>query len=335
MIKEVINKLVNKVDLTSEETKWAFEEIMSGKATDAQISAFITALRMKGETISEITSAARVLRDKAVIIKPDYDVLDNVGTGGDEVGTFNISTISAIVISACGVKVAKHGNRAVSSKTGSADLLETLGVKLDIPASKSLEILDKIGICFLFAQSYHPSMKYAAPVRRETGIRSIFNIIGPLSNPASATLQVLGVYDKSLVKPLIQVLHNLGLKKALVVHGDEGLDEISTTTTTTAAKLFDGKISYFTINPKDYDIQPTSLSDLLGGDAIENAQIARNILNGELGPKRDAVLLTSAFSINLYKPELSINQCLELAAKTIDSSKALEQLEKFIELTNA
>jgi anthranilate phosphoribosyltransferase len=307
---------------------------MEGEATNAQIGSFLTAMRLKGETIDEITACAMVMRDKCTKISPKTDVLDIVGTGGDEASTFNISTIASFVISAGGVPVAKHGNRSVSSKCGSADLLETLGIKIDLTAEQSAKILDEIGMCFMFAPTYHASMKYAAPVRRELGIRTIFNILGPLANPAGANMQLLGVYDENLVEPLASVLANLGVKRAMVVHGHDGLDEITLSSTTTICEVADGKLNSFFITPEQLGFKRCQLSDLVGGSPTENAQIALDILNGEKGPKRDVVVLNSAFCLYMSHNNITLRECVKMAEEIIDTKKAKQQLEKFIALSN-
>ncbi|HHW46702.1 MAG TPA: anthranilate phosphoribosyltransferase [Clostridiales bacterium] len=334
MIKEAIQKLLNGEDLSFEMTEAVMDEIMSGNATNAQIASFITAMRMKGETIDEITACATIMRKCGVKLQHDGDVLDIVGTGGDQAYTFNISTISSFVISAAGVPVAKHGNRSVSSKCGSADVLEALGVKIDIPVSRSEQILKEIGLCFLFATNYHPSMKYAAPVRRELGVRTIFNILGPLASPANATYQLLGVYDENLVEPLARVLCNLGVKKAMVVHGHDGLDEISLTTSTTVCEVNDGNLNSFFLDPRQLGFEYCKPEDLTGGDPQQNAEIARRVLSGEKGPKRDVVLLNSAVCLYMFYDHLTLRDCVRLASEIIDSGRALEQLNKFVELTN-
>ena len=275
MIKKAIHKLLNKEDLSFDMTKSVMDEIMSGSATEAQIASFITAMRMKGETIDEITACATIMRKYGAKLKHDGDVLDIVGTGGDQAYTFNISTISSLVISAAGVPVAKHGNRSVSSKCGSADVLEALGVKIDIPAARSEKMLKEIGICFMFAPYYHSAMKYAAPVRKDLGARTIFNILGPLASPADANMQLLGVYDENLVEPLARVLCNLGIKKAMVVHGHDGLDEISLTTSTTVCEVNNGKLNSFFLDPRQFGFEYCKPQDLMGGDPQENARIAR------------------------------------------------------------
>ena len=334
MIKEAIQKLLNRENLSFEMTKSVMDEIMNGKATNAQIASFIIAMRMKGETIDEITACATIMRKCGTKLKYDGDVLDIVGTGGDQSYTFNISTVSSFVISAAGVPVAKHGNRSVSSKCGSADVLEALGVKIDIPPSKSEKILKEIGICFMFAAYYHPSMKYAAPVRKELGVRTIFNILGPLSSPANASLQLLGVYDENLVEPLARVLSNLGVKKAMVVHGHDGLDEISLTTSSTVCEVNNGYLNSFFLDPRQFGFEYCKPEDLIGGGPEENAEITRKILSGEKGPKRDIVLLNSAVCLYMFYNNITMRECVKMAQDTIDSGRAMEQLNKFIKLSN-
>ncbi len=335
MIQEAIYQIINKQNLSLEQTKTVMEEIMEGRATNAQIGSFLTAMRMKGETIEEITACAKVMREKCTKIRPDTDVLDIVGTGGDEAYTFNISTVSAFVISAGGVPVAKHGNRSVSSKCGSADLLEALGVNIALTAEQSAQILDKIGICFMFAPTYHASMKYAAPVRKELSVRTIFNILGPLSNPAGANMQLLGVYDENLVEPLARVLANLGVKRAMVVHGHDGLDEVTLCDTTTICEVNNGKLNSFFISPEQLGLIRCQPSDLVGGDPRENALIARDILNGQKGPKRDVVILNSALCLYMSHNHITLRECVRMAEMLIDSGAANNQLQKFISLSNS
>ena len=334
MIQQAIYKVLNRENLSLEMTKDVMDEIMSGNATNAQIASFITALRMKGETIDEITACAMIMRKYGLKVKHEGDVLDIVGTGGDEAFTFNISTVSSILISAAGIPVAKHGNRSVSSKCGSADVLEALGVKIDISVEKSEQILKEIGICFLFAPLYHSSMKYAAPVRRELGVRTIFNILGPLSSPADANLQLLGVYDENLVEPMARVLANLGVKRAMVVHGHDGLDEVSLSAKTTVCEVNGGQVNSFFLDPHQFGFEYCKPEDLIGGDPALNAQIARSILSGDKGPKRDIVLLNSAVCLYMSYNNITLRECVKLAAKTIDSGKAMEQLNSFIRLSN-
>jgi anthranilate phosphoribosyltransferase len=308
-------------------------EIMEGKASEIQMAAYLAAMSVKGETIDEITASAAGMRKHCIRILHDMDVLEIVGTGGDHSNSFNISTTSALVISAAGIPVAKHGNRASSSRTGSADVLEALGIDITIPPERSLHLLQNINICFLFAQNYHISMKYVAPVRRELGIRTIFNILGPLVNPAGAKMELLGVYEPELIEPMAKVLCNLGVKRGMVVYGHDGIDEISSSAPTTVCELRDGFIKTYEIEPEQFGIQRSKKEDLLGGSPQENAGITRKILSGEKGPKRDAVLLNCAAAIHIAKPEISIKEGVDIAAQAIDSGKASEQLEQFIALS--
>ncbi|NLK86421.1 MAG: anthranilate phosphoribosyltransferase [Clostridiaceae bacterium] len=335
MIKEAINILLDRQDLTFDMAGSVMDEIMSGNATNAQIASFITAMRMKGESIDEITACAAIMRKYGNKLRYEGDLLDIVGTGGDKAHTFNISTVSSIVVSAAGVPVAKHGNRSVSSKCGSADVLEALGVKIDIPVSRSERILKEIGLCFMFAPSYHSSMKYAAPVRKEMGVRTIFNILGPLANPASVNMQLLGVYDENLAEPLARVLVNLGVKKAMVVHGHDGLDEISLTTSTTVCEVNNGHLNSFFLDPRQFGFDYCKPGDLTGGGPQENADIARKLLGGEKGPKRDSVLLNSAVCLYMFYSNITLRECVQMAADVIDSGRAMEQLNRFVMLSNA
>ena len=334
MIREAIHSVTEKENLSYETAKKVMDEIMSGSATSAQIAAFLTGLRMKGETIDEITACATVMREHCTKLNHDCEVVEIVGTGGDEAYTFNISTVAALIIAAAGVPVAKHGNRSVSSKCGSADLLEALGVELNLTAAQSEEVLAKTGICFMFAPVYHASMKHAAPVRREIGTRTIFNILGPMANPAGATIQLLGVYDKSLVEPLAQTLLNLGVKRAMVVYGNDGLDEISLSDTTTVCEVRDGRLESYTLDPRELGFPLYPLSELVGGDARENAQIALRILKGEeQGAKRQIVLLNAAACLYMAGKADTISNGVKLAAEMIDSGKAYKQLEAFVQAT--
>ena len=335
MIQEAIYNVINNVSMSQEMTEKVMDEIMNGDASSAQIASFITGMRMKGETIDEITALAKSMRKHSTKLNHTGDVLDIVGTGGDEAFTFNISTVSAIVLAAAGVKVAKHGNRSVSSKCGSADVLEALGVKIDIPVQKSEQLLEEIGICFMFATMYHPSMKYAAPVRRELGVRTVFNILGPLSNPTNANLTLLGVYDENLVEPMARVLANLGVKRAMVVHGHDGLDEISLSTTSTVCEVNNGHINSFFLDPKQYGLELCKPEDIIGGDVQTNAEIARNILKGEKGPKRDIVILNSAVCLYMTNSNMTIRECITYIEDIIDSGKAFQKLEEFIKKSNS
>jgi anthranilate phosphoribosyltransferase len=333
MIKEAIIQAAKRENLSYECAEGVMHEIMEGKASEIQMAAYLAAMSVKGETIEEITASAAGMRKHCVRILHNMDVLEIVGTGGDHSNSFNISTTSALVISAAGFPVAKHGNRASSSRTGSADVLEALGVDIKIPPEQSLHILKTINMCFLFAQNYHISMKYVAPVRRELGIRTIFNILGPLVNPAGANMELLGVYEPELLEPMAKVLCNLGVKRGMVVFGHDGLDEISISSPTSVCELRDGFIKSYEITPEQFGLKRCNKDDLLGGTPPENAQITRNVLSGEKGPKRDAVLLNSAAAIHIAKPEISIEDGIVLAAEAIDSGKASKQLEQFIALS--
>lgn len=334
MIKEAIYKVLNGSDLTYEEAKGVMEEMMDGTATQAQMGGFLTALRMQGETIDEITAFATVMREKGIKLKPEREVIDIVGTGGDEAGTFNISTTSAFVVAAGGVPVAKHGNRSVSSKSGAADVLEYLGAEVALSPKQNEEVLKKTNMCFMFAQTYHSSMKYAAPVRKELGARTVFNILGPLSNPAAATMQLLGVYDKKLAKPLAQVLSNLGVTRGVVVCGEDGLDEITLTGETTVYEIRFGEITSYNITPEQFGLKRCELSSLVGGTPKENAQITREILEGkERGPKRDVILMNAGMSLYLGIDDISLSQGIAMAAELIDSKKALAKLDEFVKAT--
>lgn len=335
MITEAIQRVITGKDLEFDTARRAMEEIMEGRATQAQIASFLIALRMKGESISEITACASVMRDKAVRIRPGMDVMDIVGTGGDEAGTFNISTTSAFVVAAGGVPVAKHGNRSVSSRSGAADVLEKLGVNIQIPSGQSRAILEEIGLCFMFAQSYHSSMKYAAPVRKELGVRTIFNILGPLANPAGASMQLMGVFDEKLTEPLAQVLSNLGVKRGMVIHGCDGLDEATLAAETKVAEISGEALKVYYITPEEFGFKRCSRNELLGGDAEENADITREILSGkEQGAKRDVVLLNSAMALYLGGKGDSVQSCVPLARDIIDNGAALNKLEQFVRLSN-
>ena len=291
MIKEAIAQLVKREDLTSEVMEQVMEEIMTGEATDAQKASFLTALSMKGETIDEITSAAKVLRSHCERFLNDMDVLEIVGTGGDGSNTINISTLSSVVVSAAGIPVAKHGNRAASSKCGTADCLEALGVKIDCAPARSAQILKDINLCFLFAQKYHPAMRFVGAVRKEMGIRTLFNVLGPLANPAGATMQLFGVYSEELVEPLAHVLRNLGVKRAMVVYGRDSMDEISLSAETKVCEFKNDEFKSYVIKPEDLGLTRCNKEDLVGGTPQENAAIVNDILGGAKGPKTDVVLL--------------------------------------------
>ena len=336
MIREAIAKLSKKENLTYEEAKGVMEEMMDGTATQAQMGGFLMALSMQGETIEEITAFANVMRDKGIKIQPEREVIDIVGTGGDQVGTFNISTTSAFIVAAGGVPVAKHGNRSVSSRSGAADVLEKLGIQVALSAQQNEEVLNKTGICFMFAPVYHSSMKYAAPVRKELGVRTVFNILGPLSNPAGATMQLLGVYDKKLAEPLAQVLANLGVTRGVAVCGEDGLDEITLTGETDVYEIRFGKITSYTISPEQFGLTRCPLEELIGGTPEENAQITMDILTGkEIGAKRDVVLMNAGMSLYLGINGITLADGIEMARDLITSGKALAKYEEFRDATQA
>lgn len=335
MIKEAIIKLSKKQDLAYAEAEAVMDEIMSGQATPVQMSAHLTALALKGETIDEITASAAGMRAHCIKLLHNLDVLEIVGTGGDGSNSFNISTTSSLVIAAGGVPVAKHGNRAASSKSGAADVLEALGVKITLTPERSAEILKKINICFLFAQNYHIAMKYVAPIRKELGIRTVFNILGPLSNPAGANMELMGVYDQSLVEPLAQVMANLGVNRGMVVYGQDSLDEISMCAPTSVCEIRDGKFTSYEITPEQFGYERCEKGALTGGTPAENAEITKAILKGEeKGPKRQAVCLNAGAALYIAGKAASIEEGVKLAESLIDSGAALKKLEEFVEETN-
>jgi anthranilate phosphoribosyltransferase len=349
MIKEAIEKAVQRIDLTEQESREVFDEIMSGKATFSQIGAFVTALRMKGETADEITGAVKVMREKSIKIRAgrsliDIDrddinideetIVDTCGTGGSGTSTFNISTTAAFVVAGCGLKVAKHGNRAASSQCGSADVLEALGVNLDTTPELVERCIREIGIGFLYAPLFHGAMKYAITPRKEIGIRTIFNILGPLSNPAGATGQVLGVYDAELTEIMAKVLKNLGAKRAFVVHGMDTLDEITITGETKVTELKDGRMRSYFVEPTMFGLKKARLEDIRGGDAKTNAQAVLSVLRSEKGPKRDVVLMNAAAALIAGFKAQDFKEGIRYAAESIDSGKALEKLNRLIEYTN-
>lgn len=331
MIQEAIHKVINNIDLSYEEAETTMKEIMTAEASQIQMATFLTALRMKGETITEITACANGMRSVGTHLTPDKEVLEIVGTGGDEVGTFNISTTSAFVIAAAGVPVAKHGNRSVSSKSGAADILEKLGVNLTLDVDKAKEVLDETDMVFLFAQKYHAAMKNVGPVRKEMKERTIFNILGPLTNPANASRQLLGVYSKDLVEKLAEVLMNLGVKRGMSVCGSDGLDEITITGPTHCCEIKDGKLTSFDITPEQFGLGTYELKDIIGGTPEENAAITKDILSGkETGAKRDIVLMNAGMGIYLGKEDISMQEAIDLAAEMIDSGKAYEKMQQFV-----
>ena len=331
MIKEAILKLANKENLTYSEAEQVMNEIMEGKASDVQMSAYLTALSLKGETIDEITASAAGMRAHCIKLLHDMDVLEIVGTGGDGANSFNISTTSAVVIAAGGVPVAKHGNRAASSKCGAADVLEALGVTITLPPEKSAHLLKHSGICFLFAQNYHIAMKYVAPIRRELGIRTVFNILGPLSNPAGANMELMGVYEEALVEPLAQVMAKLGVVRGMVVYGQDKLDEISMSAPTKVCEIKDGWFQSYTITPEQFGYTRCAKEELTGGTPEENAAITRSILSGtERGPKRCAVCLNAGAALYITGKAGTIEEGVRMAEGLIDSGAAKEKLEEFI-----
>lgn len=335
-IREAIETLVNRVDLSEEETIEVMNQIMTGEATPLQVASFLTALRMKGETMQEVTGAARVMREKVRRVKVKADpVLDVVGTGGDQKGTINISTASAFVAAGAGVTVAKHGNRSVSSKSGSADVLAALGVKIDAPKERVEECLERIGIGFLFAPLLHEAMKYAVQPRREIGIRTVFNLLGPLTNPAGATHQLTGIYDGGLTELIAQVLRNLGTVRAMVVHGMEGLDEISLCGPTKISELRDGQIRNYALTPEEVGLKRCRLEEIQGGNPEQCADALRAVLRGEKGAKRDVVLLNSGAALYVSGAAGSTAEGIRLAAESIDSGKAQAKLEQLVRMTNA
>lgn len=335
MIEQTIVKLNKKEDLTKKEMQLSIEEIMKGQASPVQISSFLTASIMKGITIDELTAAAIAMRGfvKRVKIKNRL-VIDTCGTGGDESGTTNISTIAAIVVSAAGIAVAKHGNRSVSSKCGSADLLEALGVKLDLDEEKVADCIETVGIGFMFAPLFHPAMKFAQPVRRELGIRTIFNLLGPLTNPAFVKYQLIGVNDVELLKKFVSVLKELGSNHVMTVRGCDGLDEITTTTKTQVCELKNGKIKEFVLSPIEFGIKRADIKDLLGKDKNTNAKIASEVLEGKKGPKRDIVCLNAGAALYVAGATPTIKEGFELANITIDCGRAIEKLRHLVEFSN-
>lgn len=333
MIQDAIHQVINNKDLDYDTARAVMSEMMDGTATDVQMATLLTGLRMKGETITEITACAEIMREKAVKLKHKMPVMDIVGTGGDEAGSFNISTTSAFVAAAGGIHIAKHGNRSVSSRSGAADVLERLGAVLTLTPEQSEQVLEETGICFLFAQAYHLSMKNVAPVRKGMSERTIFNILGPLSNPAGATMQLLGVYDQALVEPLAQVLVNLGVTRGVAVCGN-GMDEASLVGANTICEIRFGKTTYYSIHPEDLGMNPCTLEDLRGGTPEENAEITKGILNGSIhGPKRDVVALNAGIALYLGIDDISLKEGIQLAQELIDSGKAYEKLEQFVQAT--
>ncbi|MBP3870993.1 MAG: anthranilate phosphoribosyltransferase [Faecalicoccus sp.] len=337
MIKEAIVKIVNKEDLTYDEAYTVMNEIMNGQTTTTQNAAFLAALSTKSaraETTDEIAGCAAAMREHATQVNTGMDLFEIVGTGGDNAGSFNISTTSALVAAASGMKVAKHGNRAASSLSGTADCLEALGVNINQSPEKCIELLNDVGMCFFFAQKYHTSMKYVGSIRKELGFRTVFNILGPLTNPGKPSMQLLGVYDDYLVEPLAQVLINLGIKRGMVVYGQDKLDEISMSAPTTVCEIRDGWFKTSVITPEDFNLKRCSKEELKGGTPKENAQITLDILNGQKSSKRDAVLMNAGAALYIGDKASSMEEGIMMAADIIDSGKALETLNKLIEQSN-
>ncbi|MCT4598017.1 MAG: anthranilate phosphoribosyltransferase [Vallitalea sp.] len=336
MIKDAVKKLIAGNDLSETEMIYCIEKIMTGKVSDSQIAAFLTAMSIKGETTEEITGGAKVLRSKAVKVDvSDLYTVDTCGTGGDGASTYNISTACSIVLAAAGITVVKHGNRSVSSNCGSADVLEALGVNINLTNKQSEVMVRDIGICFLYAPMYHQSMKYVANVRKELGFRTIFNIIGPLANPAYAKAQILGVYDENMTEKMAKVLGNLGVERALVVHGKDGLDELTITCNSKVTELNHNEIITYEISPETYGINLSTIDDIVGDSAIENAEIIKNIFNGEKGSKRDILTLNAGAGIYIAGKADSIEQGINIAQNIIDTNKANEKLEQFIKYSNS
>ena len=335
MIKEAILQLTKKQNLPQNIALEVMNEIMQGKASPVQISAYLTALSIKGESIDEITASALSMRKHCIRLLHNMDALEIVGTGGDHSNSFNISTTSALIVSSAGIKVAKHGNRAASSKCGAADVLESLGVNIMLSNEKSKELLEKINICFLFAQNYHTAMKYVAPIRKELGIRTIFNILGPLCNPAGANMELMGVYDENLIEPLAKVMQNLGVKRGMVVYGMDKIDEISLSSETKICEINEKNLKTYTLHPNDIGYNLCKKSDLEGGDAKLNARIIKNILLGkEKGPKREVAALNAGAAFYIAGKSEDIKSGVRLAEKQIDNGLAFEQLQRFIKESN-
>lgn len=334
MIRDAIEKVVNKQDLTAQEAYEVMLEMMSEDSSQMLTASYLTALRMKGETIDEITGSAKGMRERAIRILDDEEVLEIVGTGGDKANSFNISTASSIVVAAYGIPVAKHGNRSVSSKCGAADVLEALGANISMSPMRCTEVLKETNFTFMFAQLYHSAMRFVGPVRKELGLRTIFNILGPLTNPAGASYQLMGVYSEDLVEPMAQVLLNLGVKSGMVVYGQDCLDEISLSAKTKCCAFHNGETETFVFDPTEYGFTMCTKEDLVGGDPTENAQIIRDIFAGQKGPKRDAVVLNSAACIYMLEEGTSMAEAIKKAQDVIDSGKAKAKLEEFVAATN-
>lgn len=336
MIIDAIRKIINSKDLDFAEVQTVIEEITEGRTTDAQIASFLTALRLKGETVQEITAAAQTLKNKCIPLNLNTpEAIDIVGTGGDCRGTFNISTTAAFIAAGAGCKVAKHGNRSASSKTGAADVLEMLGANINLTPAESLAIFKKTGICFMFAPNHHPCMHFVAAVRQEIGIRTLFNILGPLINPAHTKMQLIGVYDENLTEPIAKVLKNLGVTAGMTVHGKDGLDEATITGPTMVSEIKNGEITSYTISPEDFGLKRATIADIQGKNIEDNAQIIKNIFSGkETGAKLDVALLNAGLAIYITKTAPTIKEGIRLAKAAVDNGLALKTLENFIEASN-
>ena len=335
MIREAIQALVTGKSLSADEAAQVMDEIMEGQVTPAQFGAFVTALRLKGETVEEISGMARTMRAKAIKVNVADQVIDVVGTGGDGLNSFNISTVTAFVVAGAGLKVAKHGNRAASGQCGSADVLEALSVKITLNAEQVQKCIEEVGIGFMFAPTFHPAMKYAGPPRKEIGIRTVFNILGPLTNPAGAKHYLLGVADGALVEKMALVLKSLGCEHALVVHGEDGLDEITISGPSQVCELKSGSLKKFTVSPQDFGLQTASLDSLKGDNAEHNAAILRSILCGDKGPRSDVVLMNAAAALVAGDKVKTLKQGMDLATESITSGQALAKLEHLIKLSNS
>lgn len=334
MIQKEIESIMQGHHLTEEEMIDCMKKIMSGDVTDAQIASFLTALKVKGEAVTEIVGGAKVMREKAEVVElQNYYTVDTCGTGGDKLGTFNISTAVAIIAAAAGIPVVKHGNRSVSSKCGSADVLEALGVKIDLSPEQVEKCVKTLNIGFFFAPSFHKAMRFVGKTRKELGFRTIFNILGPLANPANAKAQVLGVFDEALTEPMAEVLKNLGVERALIVHGEDGLDELSTTTETKVTELKEGHMMTYTIRPEDFGFERATIEDIKGGTAQDNAKIIKDLFDGQKGYKRDILLLNAAAALYVGKKVDHLEEGIKLAKETIDSGKAKAKLKEFIDFT--
>lgn len=335
LLKDTISKLKEGINLSEKEMMDSLENIMTGKVSESLLASFLTAMTIKGETIDEITGGAKVLRNKADKLSlDDIDTMDTCGTGGDGSGTYNISTAASLVIAAAGINVVKHGNRSVSSKCGSADVLEALGANIGLTKKQSESMVRDIGICFLYAPKYHQAMKHVASVRRELGFRTIFNILGPLANPANTKVQMMGVYDESITEKIAHVLNNLGVKRALVVHGKDGLDELTITSGSKITELNNDTIRTYEINPEDYGLRRAPMEDIVGGTAKENAEIITNILKGEQGSKRDILVFNAGAAIYIAGKAESIENGIRIASDIIDSQRALMKLQEYVDYSN-